>query len=71
MTLRMGAHFLLSRQAKTMSIAQVCAMTDADAEMAFRKLRWPETDGEPVCSRCGSLDAYQTRRKTGLLRFRC
>lgn len=67
----MAQHFLLSRQAKSLSIARVCAMSDADAEIAFRSMRWPETDGAPVCPACGCLDAYETRRKTGLLRFRC
>jgi len=34
----------------------------------FCKFRWPQTDGQPVCPRCGSLDAYSipTRRK-----FKC
>jgi transposase-like protein len=34
----------------------------------FRKLRWPDTDGEPVCPRCGCCDSYEitTRR-----RFKC
>ena len=34
----------------------------------FRKFRWPQTDGAPVCPRCGGLDAYEitTRRK-----FKC
>jgi hypothetical protein len=27
-----------------------------DAETRFRKIRWAETDGEPVCPFCGSLD---------------
>jgi transposase-like protein len=67
----MAQHFLLSRQAKTLSLAQVCAMSDADAEAAFRKLRWPATQGAPVCPVCGCLDAYETRRATGLLRFQC
>ncbi|MBY0566096.1 MAG: IS1595 family transposase [Hyphomonadaceae bacterium] len=67
----MAQHFLLQRQAKSLSIAQVCAMSDAQAEMTFRHLRWPETEGAPVCPRCGCLDAYETRRPTGLLMFRC
>ena len=37
----------------------------------FRKVRWPETDGEPVCSKCGGLDAYEYRRETGALCFEC
>jgi transposase-like protein len=37
----------------------------------FRDLRWPETDGAPVCPHCGGLDAYEARRPNGSLRFRC
>ena len=36
-------------------------MSDREAETLFRKVRWPETGGEPVCSHCGSLDAYDCR----------
>jgi len=46
-------------------------MTDAEAETTFRKLRWIETDGAPVCPSCGSLDAYECRRASGASRFRC
>ncbi len=67
----MAQHFLLTRQAKSLSLAQVCRMSDAEAEMAFRKMRWPATEGAPICPMCGCLDAYETRRKTGLLRFQC
>lgn len=67
----MAQHFLLSRQAKTLSLAAVFRMTDAKAEETFRRIRWPETNGEPVCSHCGSLDAYDCRRPSGAPRFRC
>src|SRR5579862_8471997 len=46
-------------------------MKDAEAEMAFRRVRWHETDGAPVCPHCGGLDAYDCRRLTGAPRFRC
>ena len=46
-------------------------MSDADAETMFRKLRWPDTHGEPVCPHCGGLNAYECRRPNGALRFRC
>ena len=45
----MAQHFLLSSNAKTLSLASVFRMTDQEAETAFRKVRWPETDGAPVC----------------------
>ena len=46
-------------------------MTDEEAETTFRKIRWAETDGAPVCPSCGSLDAYDCRRPNGAPRFRC
>ena len=67
----MSQHFLLSHPAKTLSLAQVFRMTDTEAEAMFRKVRWPETDGAPVCPHCGGLNAYECRRPNGLLRFRC
>jgi transposase-like protein len=66
-----GQHFLLSRQAKTLSLATVFRMSDEEAEMAFRKVRWGETDGEPVCPACGGLDAYDCRRPNGAPRWEC
>jgi transposase-like protein len=67
----MAQHFLLSRAAKTLSLAQVFRLSIAEAELIFRKLRWVDTDGAPVCPACGSLDAYECRRPNGVLRFRC
>jgi hypothetical protein len=67
----MPQHFLLSRPAKSLSLAQVFRMSDAEAETMFAKLRWPLTDGAPVCHRCGGLDAYDCRRPNGAPRFRC
>src|SRR6202012_3596074 len=46
-------------------------MSDSEAEATFRKVRWTETDGAPVCPECGGLDAYECRRPKGALRFRC
>jgi len=66
-----GQHFLLSRQAKTLSLASVFRMSDAEAERAFRQVRWSETDGEPVCPKCGCVGAYEFRRETGALVFQC
>jgi len=67
----MAQHFLLSPAAKTLSVAQVCRMTDAQAEVAFRQLRWPEADGKPSCVYCDHAECYEMRRKSGALRFRC
>jgi transposase-like protein len=64
-------HFLQSKAARTLSLAQVFRMTEGEAETAFRGIRWHETEGAPVCPSCGGLDAYNARRPSGLLRFRC
>ncbi len=69
----MAQHFLLSSRAKTLSLAHVLRMTDMEVETTFRELRWAETNGEPVCPKCGSLDAYDCRRpeRGNSARFRC
>jgi hypothetical protein len=51
----MPQHFLLSPAAKTLSLAQVFGMSYAEAEGMFCKVRWFDTDGKPVCPRCGGL----------------
>ncbi len=67
----MAIHFLQSKAAKTLSLAQVFRMSETEAEAAFRKIRWSETNGDAVCPDCGVLEPYEYRRPTGLLRFRC
>ena len=67
----MAQHFLLSSKAKTLTLATVFRMSDAEAEATFRKVRWPETEGAAVCPSCGCLGAYEFRRHTGALRFEC
>jgi hypothetical protein len=44
-------------------------MTDAEAEAAFRNIRW--TDGKAVCPHCACITVYECRRPNGSLRFRC
>lgn len=67
----MAQHFLLSAKARTLTAASVWRMSDQEVEAAFRKVRWSQTEGEPICPACGGLDAYQMRRHTGALRFEC
>lgn len=64
----MAQHFLLSAQARTLSLKAIYAGGEDKAYATFRKLRWPQTDGEAVCPHCGGVDAYEitTRR-----RFKC
>lgn len=54
----MNASFLQTRAARTLSLAAVFRMSDDEAFATFKAMRWADTDGEPVCARCGALDAY-------------
>src|SRR4051812_44385657 len=64
----MAQHFLLSAKARTLSLKDIYTAGEEAAYDTFRKLRWPATNGEPVCPDCGCLDIYSitTRR-----RFKC
>jgi transposase-like protein len=59
----MAQHFLLSPAAKTLSLVKVMRMSDAEARAAFRKVRWSETDGEPVCPECGCCESYDLKTR--------
>ncbi|MDP3740160.1 MAG: IS1595 family transposase [Hyphomonadaceae bacterium] len=64
----MSQHFLLSPAAKSLKLASVLRMSDDEARAVFRKIRWADTDGEPVCPKCGCVEAYEiTTRKI----FKC
>ncbi len=64
----MAQHFLLSAAARTLSLRSVYQSGEDKAYETFCRMRWAETQGAPVCPRCGGLDAYtiSTRRK-----FKC
>jgi transposase-like protein len=64
----MAQHFLLSSAAKSLSLATVARMSEEEAWDAFRRIRWADTDGQPVCGRCGCLDSYTYRTRKV---FRC
>ena len=63
-----GTHFMLLAKARTLSLRDVFSAGEEAAFETFCKMRWTETEGEPVCPRCGSIGAYTitTRRK-----FKC
>ena len=64
----MTQHFLLSAQARTLSLKEIYKGGEDKAYQTFREMRWTETEGEPVCPKCGCCEAYDisTRRK-----FKC
>lgn len=62
---------LLSPLVHTLSLDQIETMTDAEAEVIFRQMRWPP-DGVSICPKCGAARAYEYRRgDTDALVFRC
>src|SRR3954462_4961552 len=67
----MAQHFLLSAAARSLSPAKVARMSDRGAENVFLRLRWPETDGKPLCPRCGCQICYDCRRSEHQPRWRC
>ena len=64
-------HFLLSAAARSLSAAEIMRMTDQEVEDVFLRLRWPETDGKPVCPGCGCTICYACPRSASQLRWRC
>lgn len=64
----MAQHFLLSAAARTLSLKAIFSEGEDAAYRRFCRLRWPETDGEPVCPECGCLDIYELSSRR---RFKC
>ena len=64
----MAQHFLLSAKSRTLSLKEIYKGGEEKAYALFCKMRWPETNGEAVCPRCGCCQTYdiKTRRK-----FKC
>jgi transposase-like protein len=60
----MSQHFLLSKAARSLSLARVARMSEEEAHSAFKSIRWAATAGEPVCPhcQCSATYRYQTRK---------
>jgi transposase-like protein len=64
----LSQHFLLSAQARTLSLAKVLRLTGDEAFETFKSLRWGDNAGEPVCPRCGCVTIYKLNDNR---RFKC
>lgn len=62
-----GQHFLLSPKCRTLTVMDLAKLREVTAYNWFRKMRWPETDGEPYCPQCGTLRCHSMSRG----RFKC
>ena len=67
----MAQHFLLSAVARSLNPGKVMRMSDRGAENVFLRLRWPQTDGKPVCPNCGCQICYDCHRSANQPRWRC
>lgn len=58
-------HFLLSKQARALSVKRITRLSEEGAFAEFVKVRFSDNGGEPYCLRCGSQKPYfiSTRRK--------
>jgi transposase-like protein len=59
----MSQHFLLSRKARSLSLAQVARFSEEQARDTFRKIRWHATDGAPICPRCECAAVYEYKSR--------
>lgn len=57
----MSQHFLLSAQARTLSVLKVMQMSNAEAFTVFKELRWGAGD-EVACPCCGVVGKHAFRR---------
>jgi hypothetical protein len=54
----MSTHFMLLAKARTLKLRDVYAAGEDAAFATFCDLRWPETNGKPVCPKCGCPEAH-------------
>lgn len=64
----MTHHFLLSAASRTLKLKDIYKAGEEAAYRKFCEIRWPETNGDAICPRCGCVETYDisTRRK-----FKC
>lgn len=57
----MAQHFLMSEAARTLSLIDLCELSEESARQMLCKMRWPEMGGAPVCSKCNCPAVYTYR----------
>jgi len=55
----MAQHFLLSTKARTLSLADVLRLSDAEAYVTLKNIRFAENEGKPFCAKCGGFEIYE------------
>ena len=64
----MTTHFLLSAQARSLSLREVMAMTDSEAFDLFKHLRWGDDENQVVCPHCGLIHKHFFMKKKQIWR---
>ena len=59
----MAQHFLLSTAARSLSLAKVMRLSEDQAFETFKAIRWTETDGAPVCPKCGGYVCWEFKAR--------
>jgi transposase-like protein len=54
-------HFLLSAAARSLSLLDLCNLSEEAAHQMFCEMRWPDTGGAPVCPTCNCTAVYSYR----------
>lgn len=65
---RPSQHFLQSPRSRTYPLLDIARLTEEQAEELFRKARWPDTDGAPVCPFCGHQEHWYLANQR---RYKC
>jgi transposase-like protein len=65
----MSQHFLLSAQARTLSLIDVMKLSEQQAHDLFKTLRWGKSDDDMVCPVCGTVHSpYKIKSRN---QYRC
>jgi len=51
----------MSAAARTLSLVDLCDLSEEAAHQMFRRMRWPDTEGAPVCPNCSCAAVYTYR----------
>lgn len=65
----MAQHYLLSAEARSLSIVKIAMMSDMEAFELFKTVRWNDTEGKPVCPCCGFVEKHYFLKTR--MQFRC
>jgi transposase-like protein len=62
-TAAVAQHFLMSAAARTLSLVDLCDLSEDAAHKMLCTMRWPDTDGAPICPNCSCAAVYTYRSR--------